>query len=92
MLILWSELPLALQGLRTQMALYQEYETKILTEKGINIQNDGIKEIIQLYDPEQALQLPVEPLERIQDFLDDYNELIGQTFKLRYYQQYLRQK
>ncbi|MCY3724855.1 MAG: DEAD/DEAH box helicase family protein [Candidatus Poribacteria bacterium] len=68
------------------MALYQEYETKILTEKGINIQNDGIKEIIQLYDPEQALQLPVEPLERIQDFLDDYNELIGQTFKLRYYQ------
>ena len=68
------------------MALYQDYETKILTENGIDIRNDGIKEIIQLYDPEQALQLPVEPLDRIQDFLEDYNYLTGQTFKLRYYQ------
>ena len=68
------------------MALYQDYETKILTENRIDIQNDGIKEIIGLYDPEQALQLPVEPLERIQDFLDNYNYLTGQTFKLRYYQ------
>ena len=68
------------------MALYQDYETKILTENRIDIQNDGIKEIIGLYDPEQALQLPIEPLERIQDFLDDYNYLTGQNFKLRYYQ------
>ena len=68
------------------MALYQDYETKILTENGIDPRNDGIKEIIQLYDPEQALQLPVEPLDRIQDFLEDYNYLTGQTFKLRYYQ------
>ena len=68
------------------MALYQDYEAKILTENGIDIQNDGIKEIIQLYDPEQALQLPIEPLDRIQDFLEDYNALTKQTFKLRYYQ------
>ena len=68
------------------MALYQDYETKILIENGIDIRNDGIKELIQLYDPEQALQLPVEPLDRIQDFLEDYNHLTGQTFKLRYYQ------
>ena len=68
------------------MALYQDYQAKILTENGIDTRNDGIKEIIQLYDPEQALQLPVEPLERIQDFLEDYNYLTGQTFKLRYYQ------
>ena len=68
------------------MALYQDYETKILTENGIDIRNDGIKEIIQLYDPEQVLQLPVEPLDRIQNFLEDYNYLTGQTFKLRYYQ------
>ena len=68
------------------MALYQEYETKILTENRIDIQNDGTKRDIELYDPDQTLQLPVEPLERIQDFLDDYNYLTGQTFKLRYYQ------
>ena len=68
------------------MALYQDYQAKILTENGIDTRNDGIKEIIQLYDPEQALQLPVEPLERIQDFLYDYNRLTGHTFKLRYYQ------
>ena len=68
------------------MALYQDYETKILTENRIDIQNDGTKRDIELYDPEQTLQLPLEPLERIQDFLDDYNYLTGQTFKLRYYQ------
>ena len=68
------------------MALYQDYETKILTENRIDIQNDGIKRDIELYDPDQMLQLPVEPLERIQEFLDDYNYLTGQTFKLRYYQ------
>ena len=68
------------------MALYQDYETKILTENRIDIQNDGTKRDIELYDPEQTLQLPVEPLERIQDLLDDYNYLTGQTFKLRYYQ------
>ena len=68
------------------MALYQDYETKILTQNRIDISNDGVKEIIQFYDPDQTLQLPVEPLGRIQDFLDDYNDLTGQTFKLRYYQ------
>ena len=68
------------------MALYHDYETKILIENGIDIQNDGTKRDIELYDPDQTLQLPVEPLERIQDFLDDYNYLTGQTFKLRYYQ------
>ena len=68
------------------MALYQDYETKILTENRIDIQNDGTKRDIELYDPDQTLQLPVEPLERIQDFLDDYNYLTGQNFKLRYYQ------
>ena len=68
------------------MALYQDYETKILIQNRIDISNDGVKEIIQFYDPDQTLQLPVEPLGRIQDFLDDYNYLTGQTFKLRYYQ------
>ena len=68
------------------MALYQDYETKILTENRIDIQNDGTKRDIELYDPDQTLQLPVEPLERIQDFVDDYNHLTRQNFKLRYYQ------
>ena len=68
------------------MALYQDYETKLITENRIDIQNDGTKRDIELYDRDQMLQLPVEPLERIQDFLDDYNYLTGQTFKLRYYQ------
>ena len=68
------------------MALYQDYETKILTQNRIDISNDGIKEIIQFYDPDQTLRLPAEPLGRIQDFLDDYNYLTEQTFKLRYYQ------
>ena len=68
------------------MALYQDYETKILTENRIDIQNDGIKRDIELYDPDQMLQLPVEPLKRIQEFLDDYNYLTQNAFKLRYYQ------
>ena len=68
------------------MALYHDYETKLLTENSVDVQNDGTKRDIELYNPEQILQLPVEPLERIQDFLDDYNYLTGQTFKLRYYQ------
>ncbi len=68
------------------MALYQDYEAKILTENRIDVQDDGTKRDIELYDPDQILQLPVEPLERIQDFLDDYNYLTGQNFKLRYYQ------
>ena len=68
------------------MALYQDYETKILTENRIDIQDDGTKRDLELYDPDQILQLPIEPLERIQDFLNDYNDLTGQTFKLRYYQ------
>ena len=68
------------------MALYQDYETKILTENRIDTQNDGAKRDIELYDPDQMLQLPVEPLERIQDFLDDYNYLTERIFKLRYYQ------
>ena len=37
------------------MALYQDYETKILTENRIDIQNDGIKRDIELYDPDQTL-------------------------------------
>ena len=68
------------------MALYQDYETKILIENNIDIRNDGTKRDIELYDPDQMLQLPLEPLERIQDFLRDYNSLRGQTFKPRYYQ------
>ena len=68
------------------MSLYQDYETKLLTENRIDIQNDGIKRDIELYDPDQTLQLPLEPLERIQDFLADYSRLIKQNFKLRYYQ------
>ena len=72
--------------IRKIMALYQGYETKILTENRIDIQNDGTKRDVELYDPDQTLQLPLEPLERIQDFLEDYNRLRGQTFKLRYYQ------
>ncbi len=68
------------------MALYHEYEAKILIENRIDVSNDGIKEVIQFYDREQTLKLPIEPLVRIQDFLDDYNDLTGNTFKLRYYQ------
>lgn len=68
------------------MVLYQEYEAKILTENGIDISNDGIKRDIELYDPDQSLRLSFEPLERIQEFLDKYNSLTKNTFKLRYYQ------
>ena len=68
------------------MALYQDYETKILTENGIDIRDGGTKRDIELYDPDQILQLPAEPLERIRNFVDDYSSLTGQTFKLRYYQ------
>ena len=68
------------------MALYQDYETKILTENGIDPRNDGIKRDIELYDPDQMLQLPVEPLERIRNFVDNYSSLTGRTFKPRYYQ------
>ena len=68
------------------MALYQEYEAKILTENGIDITNDGIKWDIEHYDSEQVLGLPVEPLERIQDFVDDYNSRTKNTFRLRYFQ------
>lgn len=68
------------------MALYQDYETKILIENGIDIRDGGTKRDIELYDLDQMLQLPAEPLERIRNFVDDYSSLTGQTFKLRYYQ------
>ena len=68
------------------MELYHKYETKILTENEIDIRNDGTKRDIELYDPDQTLRLPVEPLKRIQDFLDDYNYLTKNDFELRYYQ------
>ncbi len=68
------------------MALYQDYETKILTENGIDIRDEVIKRDIERYDPERALQLPPEPLERILKFLEDYNYLTGSHFELRYYQ------
>ncbi len=68
------------------MPLYQDYETKILIENRIDVQDDGTKRNIELYDPDRLLQLPVEPLERIRSFLDDYHYLTRQTFKLRYYQ------
>ncbi len=68
------------------MALYQEYEAKILTENGIDISNDGTKRDIELYDSDESLRLPFEPLEKIQEFLDEYNYLTKNTFKLRYYQ------
>ena len=72
------------------MALYQDYEAKILLENGIDIQNDGVKRDIEWYDRDQTLGLPTEPLEQIQGFLDLYNDLnndlSGKNFKLRYYQ------
>ncbi len=68
------------------MALYQEYAAKNLTENGIDITNDGIKWDIEHYYTEQVLGLPVEPLERIQDFVDNYNILTKNTFRLRYFQ------
>ena len=68
------------------MPLYQDYETKILTENGIDLRDNAIKQVIQWYDRDQTLQLPVEPLERIQIYLEDYNYLTGNNFELRYYQ------
>lgn len=68
------------------MALYHEYKTKILKENEIDIQDDGTKRDITYYDPEKVLQLPVEPLKRIQDYLGEYNYITNNTFKLRYYQ------
>ena len=68
------------------MALYHEYEAKILKDNGIDIKDDGTKRDITYYDPEKVLQLPVEPLERIQEYLGEYNYLTNNTFKLRYYQ------
>lgn len=68
------------------MALYQEYEAKILTENGIDISSDGIKLDIESCDPEQLLQFPAESLKRIRKYLEEYNFLTGSTFKLRYYQ------
>ena len=68
------------------MALYQEYEASILKENGIDISNDGTKRDIEYYDPDQMLRLPIEPLERIRKFLDDYNYLTRNNFELRYYQ------
>ena len=68
------------------MALYQEYETKLLTENQIDLREATAKRLIEAYDPEQLLRLPVEALERIQNFLEDYNYLTGNKFELRYYQ------
>ena len=68
------------------MALYQNYETKILINNEIDIRDGGTKRDIELYDLDQMLQLPAEPLERIRNFVDDYSALTGQIFKPRYYQ------
>ena len=67
------------------MALYQKYESGLLTENRIDLRDNATKLQIEYYDLE-TLQLPVGPLERIQDFLSDYNDLTGNTFELRYYQ------
>lgn len=64
------------------MALYHEYETKLLTENRIDIQNDGTKRDIELYN--LSLGLPDEPLNRIQEFLNDYSSLTKNTFEFRY--------
>ena len=68
------------------MPLYQNYETEILTENEIDLRDSATKQTIQRYDREQILQLPVEPLERIQQYLENYNYLTGNNFELRYYQ------
>ena len=68
------------------MALYQKYESELLTENGIDLSDNATKLQVELYDPEQTLQLPIEPLEGIQNFLGHYNSLTGNAFKLRYYQ------
>lgn len=67
------------------MALYQEYEAKILTENGIDIQDDGTKRDIQNFD-QSVLQLPTELLKRIQEYIGEYNYLTKNSFRLRYYQ------
>lgn len=74
------------QLLGKRMPLYQDYETKILTENRIDLRDDATKLQIEWYDPDQALRLPVEPLGRIREFLEQYNYLTANNFKLRYYQ------
>ncbi len=64
------------------MTLYQTYEQEIL--KGMDISDNLIQHQIEGY--ERELGLPLEPLERIQDFLDEYNRVTEQNFNLRYYQ------
>lgn len=64
------------------MTLYQDYEQKILN--GMDTSGDTIKNAIEGYD--RGLGLPIEPLDKIQEFLEQYNDVTGQNFKLRYYQ------
>ena len=64
------------------MTLYQVYEQKILN--GMDLADPLIQRQVEGYDRE--LGLPLKPLEKIHDFLDDYNRVTGQNFKLRYYQ------
>ncbi len=64
------------------MTRYQTYEQEILN--GIDTSDNGIKYAIEGYD--RGLGLPAEPLEKIQDFLEQYNNVTEQNFKLRYYQ------
>ena len=64
------------------MTLYQTYEQKILN--GMDLADTLIQRQVEGYDRE--LGLPLKPLEKIHDFLDDYNRVTGQNFKLRYYQ------
>ena len=64
------------------MTLYQAYEQKILN--GMDTSDDTIKNAIEGYD--RGLGLPIEPLDEIQEFLEQYNDVTGQNFKLRYYQ------
>ena len=60
------------------MTLYQTYEQEIL--KGMDISDNLIQHQIEGY--ERELGLPLEPLERIQDFLDEYNRVTEQNFNL----------
>lgn len=64
------------------MTLYQAYEQKILN--GMDLADTLIQRQVEGYDRE--LGLPLKPLEKIHDSLDDYNRVTGQNFKLRYYQ------